>query len=161
MFRNGGDNSIKSADAIPALEAGSKARTAEAGGAQTVTIPLAPLRKEDAPNKELEEAWEYYHTPRCEHPNAPGFATARSLNQIITYDAFNMAETFLTQPLQIVAGDQAGSKWMSDDLFNRAASKDKSFHVVEGSNHMQLYDVPRFVDEAVSVLTAFFKRTLK
>lgn len=161
MFRNGWDNSIKSADAIPALEAGSKARTAEAGGAQTVTIPLAPLRKEDAPNKELEEAWEYYHTPRCEHPNAPGFATARSLNQIITYDAFNMAETFLTQPLQIVAGDQAGSKWMSDDLFNRAASKDKSFHVVEGSNHMQLYDVPRFVDEAVSVLTAFFKRTLK
>src|SRR5262245_6955758 len=91
MFRNGWDNNIKSADAIPVLENGSKARTAEAGGADTVTIPLAPLRKEDAPNKELEEAWEYYHTPRCEHPNAPGFATARSLNQIITYDAFNMA----------------------------------------------------------------------
>jgi hypothetical protein len=29
---------------------------------------------------------------------------------------------------------------------------DKSFHVVEGSNHMQLYDVPKYVDEAVSVL---------
>lgn len=160
MFRNGWDNNIRSADAIPALEAGSKARTAEAGGAATVTIPLAPLRREDAPNKELEEAWEYYHTPRCENPNAPGFATARSLNQIITYDAFNLAEAFLTQPLQIVAGDQAGSKWMSDDLFRRAASKDKNFHVVEGSNHMQLYDVPRFVDEAVSVLAPFFKRTL-
>jgi uncharacterized protein len=57
MFRNGWDNNIKSADAIPALENGSKARTAEAGGAATVTMPLAPLRKEDAPNKELEEAW--------------------------------------------------------------------------------------------------------
>jgi hypothetical protein len=54
-------------------------------GGSTVAIPLAPLRKEDAPNKELEEAWEYYHTPPCEYPPAPGFATARSLNQIITY----------------------------------------------------------------------------
>lgn len=161
MFRNGWDNSIKSADAIPVLEAGSQARTAEAGGAATVTIPLAPLRKEDAPNEELAQAWEYYHTPRAEHPNAPGFATARSLNQIVTYDAFNMAEAFLTQPLQIVAGDQAGSKWMSDDLFERAASQDKHFHVVAGSNHMTLYDVPQYVDEAVSVLAPFFQRTLK
>lgn len=92
-------------------------------------VPLAPSRKEDAPNKELEEAWEYYHRPRCEYPTAPGFATARSLNQIITYDAFNKAEAFLTQPLQIVAGSVAGSKWMSDDLFKRAASRTKSFHV--------------------------------
>ena len=76
MFRNGWDNSVKSADAIPLLENGSKARTAEAGGSEVVTMPLAPLRREDAPNQELEEAWEYYHTPRCEHPNALGFATA-------------------------------------------------------------------------------------
>jgi hypothetical protein len=48
MFRNGRDNSIESADAIPAVGNGSKARTAEAGGAKTVTIPLAPLREEDA-----------------------------------------------------------------------------------------------------------------
>src|SRR5262245_48772845 len=160
MFRNGWDNNIKSADAIPVLENGSKSRTAEASRAATVTMPLAPLRKEDAPNKELEEAWEYYHTPRCEYPTAPGFATARSLNQIITYDAYNMAEVFLTQPLQIVAGSVAGSKWMSDDLYKRAASTKKNFHVVEGSNHMQLYDVPKYVDEAVSILAPFFKLNL-
>jgi uncharacterized protein len=160
MFRNGWDNNIKSADAIPALENGSKARTAEAGGAATVTMPLAPLRKEDAPNKELEEAWEYYHMPRCAYPTAPGFATARSLNQIITYDAFNMAESFLTQPLQIVAGSVVGSKWMSDDLYKRAASAKKDFHVVEGANHMLLYDVPKYVDEAVSLLAPFFKSNL-
>ena len=92
--------------------------------------------------------------------DCPGLATARSLNQIITYDAFNMAEVFLTQPLQVVAGSIAGSKWMSDDLYKRAASTDKKFHVVEGSNHMQLYDVPKYVDEAVSVLAPFFKSKL-
>lgn len=111
-----------------------------AGGAATVTVPLAPLPKEDAPNKELEEAWEYHHTPRAKYPTAPGFATARSPNQIITYDAYNKAEAFLTQPLQIIAGSVAGSKWMSEDLYQRAASKNKNFHVVQGSNHMSLYD---------------------
>lgn len=161
MFRNGWENTVKDADAMALIEAGSQARTSDASKAELATLPLAPLRKEDAPNKELEEAWEYYHTPRCEHPNAPGYMTARSLNQIITYDAYNKAEAFLTQPLQIVAGSVAGSKWMSDDLFARAASKDKQFHVVEGANHMSLYDVPQYVDEAVSVLAPFFQRTLK
>lgn len=160
MFRNGWDNDVKSEDAIPLLDAGSGARTSDASGADIATIPLAPMRKEDAPNKELEEAWEYYHTPRCQYPTAPGYATARSLNQIITYDAFNMAEAFLTQPLQVVAGSVAGSKWMSDDLFERAASQDKSFHVVDGANHMQLYDGADYVGEAVSVLGKFFAEKL-
>ena len=40
------------------------------------------------------------------------FATARSLNQIIIYDALNMADVFLTQPLLVVVGSMAGSKWM-------------------------------------------------
>ena len=161
MFRNGWENTVKDADATPLIAMGSQARTADASKAELATLPLAPMRKEDAPNKELEEAWEYYHTPRCEHPNAPGYMTARSLTQIITYDAYNKAEAFLTQPLQIVAGSVAGSKWMSDDLFQRAASQDKHFHVVEGANHMSLYDVTKYVDEAVSVLTPFFARTLK
>ncbi len=161
MFRNGWENTVEDAGATPLLEFGSQARTSDASKTELATLPLAPLRKEDAPNKELEEAWEYYHTPRCEHPNAPGFMTARSLNQIITYDAYNKAEAFLTQPLQIVAGSVAGSKWMSDDLFQRAASQDKNFHVVDGANHMSLYDVTQYVDEAVSVLAPFFGRTLK
>ena len=68
---------------------------------------------------------------------------------------------FVTQPLQIVAGSVAESKWMSDDLYKRAASTDKKFHVVEGANHMSLYDVPKYVDEAVSVLAPFFKSILQ
>jgi fermentation-respiration switch protein FrsA (DUF1100 family) len=34
------------------------------------------------------------------------------------------------------AGSAAGSKWMSDDLNKRAVSENKSFHVVEGANHI-------------------------
>ncbi|MDN7907458.1 alpha/beta hydrolase [Burkholderia diffusa] len=86
-------------------------------------------------------------------------APASRANQIITYDAYNKAEAFLTQPLQIVAGSVAGSKWMSDDLFARAASADTCFHVVESANHTSLYDVPQYVDEAASVLASFFVGT--
>jgi fermentation-respiration switch protein FrsA (DUF1100 family) len=161
MFRNGWENTVKDADALPYLEAGSQARTADAGNNSMATIPLAPLKEEDAPNAELRGAWEYYHTPRCEHPNAPGYTLARNLTQIITYDAYNKAEAFLTQPVLAVAGSKAGSKWMSDDLIARAASKDKNLYVVEGSDHMDLYDVPKYVDEAVSQLAPFFSAKLK
>ncbi len=114
----------------------------------------------DAPNEELRQAWEYYHTPRAQYPTAPGYATLRSLNQIITYDAYHMAEVYLTQPMQIVAGSQAGSKWMSDDLYDRASSQDKRYHIVEGANHMDLYDGKAYVAEAISVLAPFFEETL-
>lgn len=160
MFRNGWENNVKDADAIPYIQAGSDARTSDASGAEIATIPLAPLKEEDAPNEELREAWEYYHTPRAEHPNAPGFATARSLTQIITYDAYNKAEAFFTQPLLAIAGSQAGSKWMSEDLIHRAASTDKTLYVVDGANHMSLYDKLNFVDEAVAQLVPFFTTKL-
>ncbi|WP_432789503.1 alpha/beta hydrolase [Brevibacterium sp. K11IcPPYGO002] len=155
MFRNGWTNDVADADAFPLLKMGSDARTTDAAG-QDNPFPLAPMKEEDAPNEELRQAWEYYHTPRCEHPNAPGFMTARSLSQIITYDAFHKSEAFLTQPLLVIAGSEAGSKWMSDALYERAASADRAFHVVEGANHMELYDGEKEVAEAVSKLGPFF-----
>ncbi|WP_330960719.1 alpha/beta hydrolase [Photobacterium sp. 53610] len=161
MFRNGWDNTVADADAVGYLEFGSNARTTDASSGEYAIIPLAPMREEDAPNAELREAWEYYHTPRCEHPNAPGFALTRNLNQIITYDAYHKAEAFLTQPIIAIAGSEAGSKWMSDDLIARAASKNKTLYVVDGANHMSLYDVLPYVDEAVAQLAPFFKETLK
>ncbi|MEI1681985.1 alpha/beta hydrolase [Acinetobacter baumannii] len=160
MFRNGWENTVKDADALPYIQAGSDARTADATSGNIATIPLAPLKEEDAPNEELRQAWEYYHTPRAAHPNSPSFATTRSLTQLITYDAYNKAEAFLTQPLVAIAGSVAGSKWMSEDLIQRAASQDKTLHIVEGANHMELYDIPQYVDEASNVLADFFKMKL-
>jgi fermentation-respiration switch protein FrsA (DUF1100 family) len=160
MFRNGWNNDVKDADAIPYVQAGDDARTSDAAGNPTATIPLAPMNEADAPNEELRQAWEYYHTPRAQHPNAPGFATARSLAQIIPYDAYTKSEAFLTQPVLTVVGSVAGSKWMSDDLMVRAASPDKTMHIIDGANHMDLYDGEIYVDEAAGVLGAFFKAKL-
>jgi len=159
MFRNGWENNVKDADAMPYLLAGSNARTAEAKDEEQ-TMPLAPMKEEDAPNEELRETWEYYHTNRCQYPTAPGWATLRSLTQIITYDAYNKAEAFFTQPLLVVVGSNAGSAWMSADLLDRAVSTDKTKYVVEGANHMTLYDGEKEVNEAVAQLAPFFKKNL-
>ena len=157
MFRNGWENNVKDADAIPLRDMGADARSVAADGTNEEIFPLAPMRKEDAPNPELEEAWEYYHTPRAQYPTAPGYMTKRSLDQIITYDAFFKAEAFFTQPLLTVVGSKAGSKWMSDDLMKRAGTKDKRMHVVEGANHMSMYDGEKYINEAVDQLGPFFK----
>ncbi|MCD8270004.1 MAG: alpha/beta hydrolase [Parabacteroides sp.] len=160
MFRNGWDGSQKPEDAFPMLMGGAAARTAEANGAEMAMFPLAPNTKEEAPDKEMEEAWEYYRTPRAQCSTAPSVAPVRCFTQLVTYDAFNMAELYLTQPLLLVAGSMAGSKWYSEDLYKRAASTDKNLHIVEGANHMQMYDVSQYVDEAVAVLVPFFKKNI-
>ncbi|MEX3811991.1 hypothetical protein AB3X96_17310 [Paraburkholderia sp. BR13439] len=49
---------------------------------------------------------------------------------------------------------------MSDGLFDRAASRKKALHVVEGAGHTDLYDGQEFVEEAVSVLARFFQAKL-
>jgi len=155
MFRNGWENNVKDADAIPYLMVGSGARTNDAKEGSQV-MPLAPMKEEDAPNEELREAWEYYHTDRCQYPTAPGWATLRSLTQIITYDAYNKAEAFFIQPLLAIVGSVAGSAWMSDDLLRIAATVDKTKYVIEGANHMSLYDKENYVNEAISQLAPFF-----
>ena len=160
MFRNGWDNNVKDSEALPYLEAGSASRTSDASGNDIATMPMAPLKEEDAPNEELRQAWEYYHTDRAVYCTAPGFGTARSLTQLISYDAFFKAEAFLTQPLLTVVGSNAGSKWMSDDLMARAATLDKTMHVIEGANHMDLYDGEAEITNAMSALETFFNRTL-
>lgn len=38
--------------------------------------------------------------------------------------------------------------------------RDKRYHIVEGANHMDLYDGKAYVAEAISVLAPFFEETL-
>ena len=160
MLRNGWDGSQKAADAFPSLMGGAAVRTAEASGAAMATFPFAPTTKEEEPDKEMEDAWEYYRTSRACCATAPSVAPVRCLTQLVTYDAYHMADIFLTQPMLLVVGSMAGSKWYSEDLYNRAASADKELCVVDGANHIEMYDVPQYVDKAVAALVAFFKKNI-
>lgn len=160
MMRNGWTNNQSDSAALSLLEAASYARTEDCISNTYKTIPLIPLKEEDAPSEEMRQAWEYYCTPRGAHPNSVGYATFRNFTQVLSYDAFFKAEVFLTQPLLVIAGSAADSKWVSDMLIDKAASADKELVIIDGANHMELYDRPEYVKEAVTYLSEFFTEKL-
>lgn len=160
MYRHGWDNTSKPQDCLALRDLAMAARTAEAGGAAIQYLPTTPERREDAPHPDLAEAFDYYRTDRARHCNSPSRLPARSLAQLVTYDAFNNVELFLTQPLLVIAGSDAGTRWISEDLHRRAASQDKDLLIVEGGTHIGLYDLPDLVGAAMARLAPFYQKHL-
>lgn len=86
-----------------------------------------------------------------------------SLDKAIAFDAFHLAELLLTQPLHIVIGDKVGAFGSYRDgfeLFRKAASKQKSIQVVQGSSHYDLYDVPEYTAQELAEIIPFSKNIL-
>ncbi|MFJ4192557.1 alpha/beta hydrolase [Pseudomonas sp. NPDC089534] len=160
ILRQGWDGTGKPQDGFALLEAAVNARTEEANGSETAYFPIVPGSREEAPNADLAEAVDYYRTPRAQNLRSPSKAPLRSLMQLATFDAFHLVDLFLTQPIQIVAGAEAGTRWISEDLYRRAASKNKHLHLVPGGSHIGLYDKPELVAEAMAKLGPFFKQHL-
>lgn len=160
ILRYGWEGRADLSGAFATLDNAVKARTAEANGAETAYYPIVPQKAEEAPNADLAEAVEYYRTPRAQRATSPSIAPTRSLMQLVAFDAFHLVDLFLTQPIQIVAGEDAGTRWISEDLFRRAASKDKHLHIVPGGTHVSMYDKPDLVAKAMSKLGPFFKSKL-
>ncbi|MEK5056907.1 alpha/beta hydrolase [Paenibacillus shunpengii] len=155
-------------DPIKMLEQVAQQRTAEARGADpliTQWVPSSHREREAAGIIEFDivEAVDYYRTPRGQHPNSPNKLKFTSVDSIIAFDAFHLADTLLTQPLQIIVGGVQGafgSYKDGHDLYNRAASEKKDLFVIEGAGHYDLYDRPEPVSKAVEKLGAFFKENL-
>lgn len=153
---------------IQMLEATGKQRTAEANGAElkitnwTLGSP-EDVKKAGVTETDAVEVVDYYRTPRGEHPRANNKRRFTTDELLITFDAFRLAEHLLTQPLYIVVGDRVGSFGSyrdGFDLLSKAASKNKSIHVVHGASHYDLYDQPGPTGEALSKLIPFFKENL-
>lgn len=127
--------------AVPAtLEMLFKQRSAEANGAEVAYAPYVPNAGEDSPFRDLREGADYYCTPRGQHPNAPNKMLMTSLIGWIAYDAFDLVDPLLTQPLLICAGSEANSLWQSRELYAKAPGNDKELFLIEGKSHMDLYD---------------------
>lgn len=154
--------------AIRTLEAVAAERTAQARGAEAKIIGYIPNSQEERIKAgmndiDIIEAVDYYKTPRGESPNSPNRLRFDSLDKVIAFDAFHLAEHLLTQPLMIIVGDRVGAFGSYRDgyeLFNRAASQNKHLHVVQGASHYDLYDKPEATDEALKHLIPFFKENL-
>lgn len=156
------------ANPMETMEAVSKQRTLEANGGETLINNWIPNSKEDALNSGLNEqdllgAIDYYRTPRGQHPNSQNKLLFTSLSNLVMFDAFHLAEFYLTQPLLVIVGDNVGgygSYRDGYDLYNKSASKNKKIHVVKDASHYDLYDQPFATENALKQIIPFFKENL-
>ena len=161
-FRQGwnGQGTVK--DQLATLEAIAKQRTAEANGAEPQYTQYVPEQNEitSKTERDMVEASEYYRTPRGQHPNAKNKVLFRSFDKVLAFNAFSQIDTLLTQPVLFIAGTEAGSKWQSEIAHKKATSK-KELYLIKGATHMDLYDVEKYVNEAVGKMTIFFQENLR
>ena len=158
----------ESSDPIKTLEAIAKQRTAEARGAETMITNWIPRNQEEREQAgitdiDIVEAVDYYTTSRGQSPNSPNKLNFTSLDSVIGFDAFHLADELLTQPLQIIVGSVQGAFGSYRDgheLYNKAASKKKDLFIVEGASHYDLYDGEEPVRKAIEKSEAFYKENL-
>jgi fermentation-respiration switch protein FrsA (DUF1100 family) len=124
-------------DLIGMLESVAKQRTAEAAGAAPVYVNYVPKVGDKTAPRDLQEAADYYLTPRGQHPNAPNKMLLTSASYMVSFTGFDRVN-LLTQPVMIVAGSEAGSLWHSKELHAKAAGP-KELFIVDGATHMQLF----------------------
>ena len=149
---------IPQAELIGTLEAAAQQRTAQARGAEPMYAPFVPERLEDMDDNTptmLRQAYDYYRTPRGQHPNSKGRFLMTSLDKMLAFSTFHLIPDLLTQPLLLIAGSNADTRIYSEQA--HALSKGpKELFIVEGATHVALYDVPAYVDQAVPKLASFF-----
>ncbi|GAA5099882.1 alpha/beta hydrolase [Wohlfahrtiimonas larvae] len=134
--------------------------TLEANGSNQQFMPWAPFNPDDVQSSDLCSAYEYYRTDRAQHANAPSQGILTSSAKLLSYDAFYMADRYLTQPLLLIAGNRAESLWHSEKLINQAGSDIKELFLIDKAGHVDLYDLPQYVNPALEKITSFLQKYL-
>ncbi|OFI46394.1 hypothetical protein BG262_05095 [Floricoccus penangensis] len=165
LFREGLDHAVSVESQIQALEAASLARSKDANSKTSTFINYVPYTRdeitEDTPVY-AREASDYYRTPRAMYPTAPDFLLQRSMQEIFQYDTLHLVDTLLTQPLLVVAGSEADTKFLTDELYEKAtASVKRDYYIAEGATHVDLYDKEEYINPAVDYVAHFFNDQLK
>ena len=149
---------VSAAELIQTLEAAAMQRTAQARGADPVSAPFVPERLEDINENTptmLREGYDYYRTPRGQHPNSKGRFLLTSLDKMLAFSTFHLIPTLLTQPMLLIAGSNADTRIFSEQAY-ALSNGPKELFVIDGATHIALYDVPEYVDQAVARLASFF-----
>ena len=155
-------------DPLAMLEAVAKQRTAEALGAELRVDDVLPASPEEAMRLGLTEidvleATQYYRTSLGRQPNGVNRWLFSHQAAAVGWDAFHLAEVFLTQPLMVVVGEKVGAFGSYRDgyeVISKAASNKKEMVALAGHSHYDLYSKPESVALALKNLIPFFKENL-
>ena len=136
-------------------------RTAEYGGAARKDIRALPEKVDENTPKFAIDFLDYYDNPeRGQHPNSTGYYSYTSLAPMMNFFPFTQIETISPRPLLFIVGENAVSKYFSEDAYEKAAEP-KELFVVPGATHVDLYDQPEYLKITLPKLDAFFKQHLK
>ncbi|WP_455931082.1 alpha/beta hydrolase [Priestia aryabhattai] len=158
MFR--GEGSIETQ--LQTLEAVAKQRTAEVNGAEAHFLTYAPDTLEEIDENTpvlMREAYDYYRTPRAQHPNSPNRFLFKSVDKLMAFSATTQISDYLTQPMLLIAGTEADTRGYSEQFYE-LSNGPKELFWVKGATHIAMYDIPEYVDQSVNKLTEFFRENI-
>ncbi|MDD3494395.1 MAG: alpha/beta hydrolase [Dysgonamonadaceae bacterium] len=144
------------------LEQATKARAQEAAGGEIIYAGVASITDEEIAKTSTDlyrEGYVYYYRTHA-HPNSTFLYTMSSLLDLMTWDATTNMD-MINQPLLMMAGSKADTKYMTDEAFAKAINaKNKELFLIDGATHIQTYWKPEYVSQAVKKLVSFFKTNL-
>ncbi|TCG02421.1 hypothetical protein BZM26_00890 [Paraburkholderia strydomiana] len=163
LWRDGMDGKQSPAVIKKQLDEAAVDRTNEAKGEpvrMSQIVPATPEQAEHFPPKSMfREAYDYYCTPRAQHPRAANRWVARSVDKIAQYDSYVLVELIAPRPLLMIAGTEADTQRFSVETIKKAKGPKELFWI-EGATHIDLYDKPQYVDPASKKVADFFHQHL-
>lgn len=158
--RREGMGTISHEERMKRLRDAAEARSSEARGEPVRLVPVVP----DSPAgftastpQLYREGYDYYRTPRAQHPNSPNRYAVSSLPLQMAFFPFDQLNTIAPRPLLLIAGSKADTLFWSQDVMKKA-KEPKELHIVDGATHIDMYDRPQFVAPAAAKLAAFLDR---
>ena len=144
------------------LKQASDARAQEIAGGKIMYSGVASITDEEIAKTSTDlyrEGYEYYYRSHA-HPNSTFLYTTSSLLDLMAWDASNQIE-LINQPLLMMAGSKADTKYMTDEAFAKATNaKNKELFLIDGATHIKTYWVPEYVAQAVTKLVSFYQVNL-
>jgi fermentation-respiration switch protein FrsA (DUF1100 family) len=136
----------------------SKQRWAEMDGADRTMVIGTPQKVTDKSSEIDKEFYDYYRTPRGQHPRSSTAFWRTSGAQMTLFSSFDHLDWISPRPVLFITGDQAHSRIFSQQAF-RKASEPKELVVVPNAGHVDLYDQMNVIPW--DKLTSFFTEHLK
>ncbi|TQE31094.1 alpha/beta hydrolase [Streptomyces ipomoeae] len=99
----------------------------------------APIGFDENTDPVGREFGSFYSTPRGYHPNSITQFTLTSSMAFMNFPLLTHIKSISPRPILFIAGEEAFSRYFSEDVYNEAAEP-KELHLVPGGNHVDLYD---------------------
>ncbi|KJQ52702.1 alpha/beta hydrolase [Microbacterium sp. SA39] len=145
------------------LDALAAARTREAVSGELDRVAWLPETVEEAvaagmTDIDTAQGITYYRTPRGGNEHSTNRRLARGDSVLLGFDAFHLVDPLLTQPLQVVIAGRKGNtgQYEAGMKLWSLAPNPVDLLVIKGAGHYEMYDEPRYVDQAVGRLAAFY-----